>query len=82
MSKDVKRVVLADSGGPGTNITLRWLQDRTRCGVATVKRLLEIARRPRARAAGRANDQVRLELAGSALWPGIKLVAPCCKTGP
>ena len=35
MSDEVKRVVLAYSGGLDTSVILRWLQERYRCEVVT-----------------------------------------------
>ena len=148
MSNNIKKVVLAYSGGLDTSVILKWLQDQYQCEVVTftadlgqgeeveparakalqlgikpqnihiedlreefvrdfvfpmfranalyegeyllgtsiarpliAKRLIEIAKQSKADAishgaTGKGNDQVRFELGGYALMPGVKVIAP------
>ncbi len=87
MKQDIKKVVLAYSGGLDTSVILKWLQEAYACEVVTFTADLgqgeeiEIARETGAEAVshgatGKGNDQVRFELAYYALNPDIKVIAP------
>jgi argininosuccinate synthase len=77
---DIKKVVLAYSGGLDTSVILKWLQDTYQCEVVTFTadigqgEELEPARAKAIKFEG--NDQVRFELGYYALEPGIKVIAP------
>src|SRR3989440_621707 len=63
--REVKKVVLAYSGGLDTSIILKWLQTTYRCEVVTFTADL-----------GKGNDQVRFELSYYALKPDVTVIAP------
>src|SRR5207253_2324070 len=66
--REVKKVVLAYSGGLDTSIILKWLQTTYRCVVVTFT--VDHG------ATGKGNDQVRFELSYYALKPDVTVIAP------
>src|SRR5207237_37690 len=80
---DVKKVVLAYSGGLDTSVILRWLIEKYRCEVVAFcadlgqgEELIPVRDKARRTGAGTGTDQLRFELTDAALAPDLRVIAP------